>query len=80
MCERCQSAGEKLDKFLKDLVEEFPGTTVRHEGKDYPVSRVHHVFVALNTAAELYLREEFDFLREKLEQDKLLNMPLDNAA
>jgi hypothetical protein len=47
MCDICQIVGEKLEKYLDELVEQHPGTAV--DGQ--PVSKAHHMETALAVAA-----------------------------
>ena len=68
MCDVCKSAGDELKSFLNQLVEKYPGSTVEYDGTVYPVSRVHHVFVGLQVAAQDIIREEFEYIAQRQEE------------
>lgn len=65
MCDICAKAGEELFQFAQELQQKYPGTTVNHGGKDYPVAPGHHVFVAAQGLAEATAIQEARFVVEQ---------------
>jgi hypothetical protein len=77
MCEICQTAGTKLEKFLDQLVAEHPGTTV--DGQT--VDAEHHMQTALAVTTVQRLAPELrEYVATTLAQRHLTEVVLPNMT